>query len=611
MKKFYKKGKHLFRSYIALWKKKKTRPYVAVGTLVAALLLVRIAGATGGDVRIDTQQEKRVRTINIAETVAAEDVISASGEVEAKDQVELRSEVSARVAQVYIGLGEEVRAGQTLVVFQNGESVSQRTDAVARVQAAQAVLEQIAAQVDAQKTRLAELERGARPEELSIAQAALSNAELALKSAQSSFDAAENKADEDFNNTLKASAASLLKSVQSAKDVLFVATTIQYDYFAGNQQDDLRIVRTKEAAINTLYGVPNAGKWESGISTLRGDLINELTVLAVEPNEEKIRDVAGRVQQGYVELAIMLDSIPFRDLSVTEVASLTAEKSRVQGELVSITAATGQIDVQRAANDSAIQAADSALTSARNGYISAEEQLNLVKAGATNEQLDAQKAAVAQAEASLRAQQAQLLSAEASVGLFNAQVGKTIVTSPISGKVSVLPVKVGELVSPGEVVASVVNTDGLQIQAYVDSTQLQALSIGAPVDINGTATGTVSFISPAIDPQTRKVELGIVVTGVNELRPLVVGEFATLKIQRNQTAGNSIQAIIPLEAIYTTTEGAFVFMADDESVAQAIPVSLGSIRGTSVEVIAGLEETTTIFETVRGIERGQKVEVIQ
>ena len=232
--------------------------------------------------------------------------------------------------------------------------------------------------------------------------------------------------------------------------------------------------------------------------------------------------------------------------------------------------------------------------------------MQLVKAGAAPEHITAQEASLRQAEASYRAQLAQLRSAQASVGSAADQVQKTIITAPISGKISTLPVRVGELASPGAVVTSIVNTNALKVTAYIDSSQLSYIRQGAAVTIGNNATGTVTFISPAIDPLTRKVEVAISVAEQQTNAPLVVGQYVDVAIDAAEADRTMLQAILPLQAVEVTPEGTAVFIIEDNMV-KAVPVELGRVRGKSVEVIAGLEDAHNVISSVRGLEVGETV----
>lgn len=600
-----------FHKHKNIWEDKKKRRVAIVVGIVGILLVFRIVQAiSSGASIIDTNSKKSVSLIDVKETLSSLGEVKASGIVEASEQVELSSEVSARVAYINTTLGAEVYGGQILVGFVNGGSVSSLRDSQARVEAARAALEQQEANLESQKSRLEEVKRGARPEELNIAETNLENATNNVKEAEISLERAEENAEKNVESTMKNSASSLLKSIQTAKDTIFSATRVQYTYFHDNTQKSLAISNAKERAIWILFGQEDAGKWnEDSISILSGPLKAEINEMVVAPDEYRIKGLADQVIEGLRATITFYESIPLESqLSSGDINILISEKQRLQAELTSVISSREAIDLSKTSSNSAIQAARSALTNAVNQEMSAKDNLALVVSGATKEQLQSAESAVKQAEAAVRSSRASLASAQASVGLNASNVAKTIIRTPINGKIATLNVRVGELVSPGQKVASVVNTNAIKIKTFVDSSQLAAVFVGSKADIqNGNAKGEVTFVSPAIDPQTRKVEVHIIVTERSDAKPLVVGQYVDVVIESSENTNSLVEAILPLQSVEVTPEGTAVFVVKDGKV-EAVQVSLGRVQGKSVEVVAGLSDVEMVIDSVRGLSIGDEVE---
>jgi HlyD family secretion protein len=102
----------------------------------------------------------------------AETDLAASGTVEATD-AQLGFQVPGRLLEVAVREGERVRAGQVLARLDPSESDARRAQA--------------AAQVEAARAQLAELERGARSEEVVQARAGLDGAQDRLANAESDY----------------------------------------------------------------------------------------------------------------------------------------------------------------------------------------------------------------------------------------------------------------------------------------------------------------------------------------------------------------------------------------------------------------------------------------
>ncbi len=115
------------------------------------------------------------------------DAITASGFIEGTE-VEIAPEVGGRIAEIAVDEGDEVRKGQVLVRLDDALLQAQRGEALAAVAAAEA--------------NLARVQAGARPEEITAAQAALAQAEArrdeALRALENARRALENPQDLDL-----------------------------------------------------------------------------------------------------------------------------------------------------------------------------------------------------------------------------------------------------------------------------------------------------------------------------------------------------------------------------------------------------------------------------
>lgn len=110
-----------------------------------------------------------------------------------------------------------------------------------------------------------------------------------------------------------------------------------------------------------------------------------------------------------------------------------------------------------------------ALELARSRLTQAQEALSLVEQGPRAEQVQAQRAAVAQAQAGL-----------ASV---EATVAKMELLAPFSGRVTVRHREPGEIVAPGAPVLTVTDTSDRWVRIYVREDRLGAVALGAPAVI--------------------------------------------------------------------------------------------------------------------------------
>jgi membrane fusion protein (multidrug efflux system) len=128
----------------------------------------------------------------------------------------------------------------------------------------------------------------------------------------------------------------------------------------------------------------------------------------------------------------------------------------------------------------------------------------------SQQQLDGAEAAARAADANLAAAQAALVGADARVGAARAardqaalNLSYTRITAPSGGVVSKKTVEVGQLVSAGQPLMSVVPLDDIWVTANLKETQTEKVRPGAPADITVDAypgrhfAGHVESIAPA------------------------------------------------------------------------------------------------------------------
>lgn len=551
-------------------RKRRSKKELAVIIAIAALVLSIVVRARGGDQTESAADVKPAVSLLALEQIADEGgYVLGTGTVESLEQVELRSEVSARVTGVNVALGQTVSKGQVLARFDGAQLSAQRRQALADLENAYAAQASAEAGIDAQQAVLDDLTDGARPEEIAIAQAAMDTA-------------AENLDDSyaDTKNVLEGIVNSVENTIYVDIDPMFTNPRT-YDpqlTFTSFDQSGRTQVQGQRVKITTMLE-----EW-----TLTVD------ALGSEPVEVNTALLSGEQDLLFAqEFLETLMNVIVNEITLTEteketyIATVTAARAAVSVHLTTVQSHLQQIDTQKLA------------------LAQAEEQLKLTLAGPTTQQIAAQEAAVRQSQSGFASQGAQVARALAAIDSINAQLAKTVIRSPINGTVAVLPVKRGELVSPGALVASVVNTEGLQVKAFIDSAELRGIAVGATSTINESISGSVTHIAPSIDPATRKVEVVVAIN--DEDAEIVIGEFADISVERSDEATAPVR--LPLQAIYVTTDGSFVMSVSDEGKIVTHPVVLDRVVGESVEVIGGLDELSTIVENVRGLDPDEEVTI--
>jgi HlyD family secretion protein len=205
------------------------------------------------------------------------------------------------------------------------------------------------------------------------------------------------------------------------------------------------------------------------------------------------------------------------------------------------------------------------------------------------------------------------------------QLSKTVITSPITGKVVSLNKEVGEIVvmgtvnNPATVIMTIAELSKMKVNAYVDESEIVKVREGQPVNINVTAypdknfKGIVRAISAAPYQGTTtssatggvqySVEIAIVDTGI-----LYPGMTATCEIITNRR--DSVLKV-PVQALGKEKTGEdYLFVIRGGKVYKT-PVKIGIIASNEAEIVEGLAEGDTIatgpYTVLRTLKDGQKV----
>jgi len=246
---------------------------------------------------------------------------------------------------------------------------------------------------------------------------------------------------------------------------------------------------------------------------------------------------------------------------------------------------TGGLLTARASLDSTINN----LQSAKSSISAAEEALARARVSGTGADVSLANAQVKQALGALQAAQA--------------AYAKTIVRSPITGTVNALQVKIGDNVGQGTPVAEVVNDSAYELSFFITEAERALIKVGDTVSIEGTATGTITSIAPALDPRTQKIEVKVALESTDRLS----GSTAVVSLLM-ATSSTTTSLSVPITAVAFSVDGGSLLSVEDGKVIE-VPVTLGEIRGSRVAITGEVMPETIIITDARGLIVGQAVEV--
>ena len=146
----------------------------------------------------------------------------------------------------------------------------------------------------------------------------------------------------------------------------------------------------------------------------------------------------------------------------------------------------------------ALDKAQLAFAVAQSQHDQAAQQLQLLEVGPRPERIAAQRAAVAQAGAAVRQ--------------ADAMLANSVIRAPFDGVVSVKDREIGETVSPGAPVLTVLNLNDRWVRIYIPETRIGAVRIGQGATITADTytdrvyRGAVSFIASEAEFTPRNVQ---------------------------------------------------------------------------------------------------------
>ena len=183
------------------------------------------------------------------------------------------------------------------------------------------------------------------------------------------------------------------------------------------------------------------------------------------------------------------------------VSGTNTTEGQAQGQVATASGTQGQLDAQVAAAQAANTNAQSNLARMKDlaaKQIVSKQQLDAAQAAAETAQaqlLAAQRqvstagSQVTTAKAGVRIAEARAGAAKAALDNARLQLSYTKITAPASGLVARKQVEVGQLVTAGQPVMSIVADTGVWVTANFKETQLNDIRVGQPVEFDVDAYG--------------------------------------------------------------------------------------------------------------------------
>nr|WP_315211823.1 efflux RND transporter periplasmic adaptor subunit [uncultured Flavobacterium sp.] len=203
-----------------------------------------------------------------------------------------------------------------------------------------------------------------------------------------------------------------------------------------------------------------------------------------------------------------------------------------------------------------------------------------------------QKEAISQEEYDLA--RADLKSAQAQSQLIKAQIAKTSVRAPFSGRIGLRSISPGTYITPTVLVAKLVNTGKLKITFSIP--EKYASQVKTNTNISFTVSGStenytarVYAIEPEVAVATRTLQVRAIADNKNG--KLLPGTFADVELPLDIIKD---AIVVPTEAIIPVQNGKKVFISSNGQ-AKEVMIETATRTDASILVLSGLKAGDTII----------------
>jgi len=237
----------------------------------------------------------------------------------------------------------------------------------------------------------------------------------------------------------------------------------------------------------------------------------------------------------------------------------------------------------------------------------AQTRQNLASENARRAALLLEKEAISREEYDVA--RADLRSMQAQTQLVQAQLAKTTIKAPFSGRIGLRSISEGAYLSPETIIANLVSTDPIKITFSVPEKYAGQVKKNTPISFmvagsNTKYTANVYAIEPGIEATTRTLQLRA--RAANPNGELLPGSFANIQLPLSviQEA-----LLVPTEAIVPVQNGKKVFVSQNGKAKETM-VETSTRTESDILITAGLKAGDTVLTTgVMTLKEGSPVKV--
>lgn len=185
-------------------------------------------------------------------------------------------------------------------------------------------------------------------------------------------------------------------------------------------------------------------------------------------------------------------------------------------------------------------------------------------------------------------------SAKAQTTLIKAQIAKTTVRAPFSGRIGLRSISEGEYLTPTTVVANLLSINPVKILFSVPEKYSNQVQVGQNIYFgvsgsNDRYHANIYAIEPGVDAATRTIRIRALAENPGER--IFPGSFARIELPLDHVLD---AVLVPTEAVIPVQNGKQVFVLRDGK-AKATPVEAENRTRTDVMITSGVEIGDTVL----------------
>lgn len=400
--------------------------------------------------------------------------VEAVGTVISERDLNLQFGISGIVSAVYVKEGDVVRAGQKLAQLRAGGMGADIASAQARVAQAEADLREMEAGARAEDVAVTEAEVQNKRALLEASKESLRTAEEAVDNAETQLDLLRSEVDTSLSGYVSTTKAAVSQKVATAQNSLSTVDGV----FNNNDLLDAVIKSDAHSFGDIRSDLQKTQKELSSLyASVAGAASPSETLAAVDKATVAITNAWNVASRAFSFVSALDESSSFSNVDREGYKTqLIVERDGLQAALNGLASETKSLRDAGAGYASKIAAQETSLESAKGARDRAVADIATYEASLriSEAQLALKKAPAR--ETDLASARAVLQQYRASLARASADFGNTVITAPVAGTVTKVPIKVGEFTPSGPAI-TMLGESPYRIEMYVSEIDIPKIQL--------------------------------------------------------------------------------------------------------------------------------------